>query len=145
VLLGRHDQLKHLLQMAERKVSEDDAGSDEAFETFSEQLHQHLKTGKSALPSALAQALTQPLTNTWKAGREDPAALRAMGVRPRPPTPEALHVSVIPDAIADLKAEDEATTAAISAGETAETPARRRIDPAELARFKQALGGDDGH
>jgi len=125
-LLTAHPEVLNVIrESAQKAQGEKKASQDESFELLSSQLHEQLKTGKSQLPPDMVPFLTEEQIqfdqNSYWNSVDVQEQLKLMGIGPRDSDAPVVEITSKP---------------ATGAG-----PAEPEVDPAELARFEEALKG----
>jgi len=96
MMVGHPEVLNALMEQSQKDVSEKKAGENEAFEDFSAQLHQQLKTGASDLPGDMIPILTeedfQLDHNAYWNSVDVQEMLQNMGVKQRASAKPVVHI-----------------------------------------------------
>lgn len=138
-LVGQPEVMQEYLTRYKRAEAENASVDDEAFETFSSELLEQLKTGKSRLPEGMVPLLTKDLAGLRGGGfsLEDAEILRSLGVKPAVDQGPVPHITARPKVFAT------AAPATSPFASSSRAPDDEPIDETELARFKAALKGSD--
>jgi hypothetical protein len=145
-LVGHPEMLKFYQEQAKRRADEDAAGDDEIFDQFSEHLLRQLKMGDSDLRGDMVPLLTDELgdieRNSYWNSEELQQQLTALGVKPRGEPRTVPHVKARPKYLerGGVELSDDQL---MMAGEKPRDGNPLDFDPAEIEKFKRALGGDD--
>lgn len=148
-LTGQPEVLQHFIDQAKRRVAEDAATTDASFDAISAAILEQIKTGRSALPKDMARLLTDDLQsiekNSYWNSEEMQQQLDAVGVRPRVDDRAVPHIAEIPKVFKDRQNGGSALSEAelIQLGERPAKRQRVNIDPAELEKYRRALGGGE--
>lgn len=155
LLVGRPEIMQEYLKGLERGAAEDEGAADESFEKLSQQIQAQAEGRPTEDDtSALVPVLTANLSdldtgNAWQSA-EVQAALRALGVKPRPAdAPAAVHVSAKPKKPRPFHGLDLSSLSPEELRQLGELPlndVQQQSRPdrlAELEKFRQALAGEE--
>lgn len=151
VLVARPEAFQAAMSQAKRTEHEEAATSDETFDAFSAALHAHLKGESTDLNQGFVSALTKDVAKRashlrWDSPEMQQAAA-AMGLsRGKIPLPVATHTPGLPKIISDALEEERRVQAADDdmADSLRNRAGMKRIDEAELQKYRDLLGNGDG-
>jgi len=143
-LFGNPEVIKSFLTKLQRREKEESVEDDEAmaFDKFSTQLLNQLKTGLSDLPADMIPLLTSDLTdlerNSYWRSDEVKEMLTALGVKPRSSSDAVPHIPGKPKALENAPPGMLSDSELEAAGERPQGR-KRVVLESELEKFRQAL------